>query len=104
VKRQIDNDLTHYCDPQGILPLRETIARDMGEKRGLKITPDRVVVFPGKPHGLCQGPTATRGQIIYPSGPDLQAFTRQRETDAATHLRRRRFSFTGPSSSPHRRA
>ena len=22
VKKQLDNDLTHYCDPQGILPLR----------------------------------------------------------------------------------
>ena len=27
IKRQIDLDLTHYCDPQGILPLREAIAR-----------------------------------------------------------------------------
>ena len=34
VKRQLDNDLTHYCDPQGILPLREAIAKDVGGKRG----------------------------------------------------------------------
>ena len=56
VKRQIDNDLTHYCDPQGILPLREAIAKDVGAKRGLHITPDRVVVFPGAkpPIGFCQ--------------------------------------------------
>jgi aspartate aminotransferase len=26
IKRQIDLDLTHYCDPQGILPLREASA------------------------------------------------------------------------------
>src|SRR6266536_2628619 len=26
IKRQIDRDLTHYCDPQGILPLRDAIA------------------------------------------------------------------------------
>ena len=47
VKRQIDNDMTHYNDPQGILPLREAIAHTMGASRNLRITPDRVVVFPG---------------------------------------------------------
>ena len=26
VKRQIDRDNTHYCDPQGILPLRQAVA------------------------------------------------------------------------------
>src|SRR5688572_33317925 len=40
VKRQIDNDLTHYNDPQGILPLREAIAETMGRDRGLRISPD----------------------------------------------------------------
>jgi len=70
VKRQIDNDLTHYCDPQGILPLRETIAREMGARRGLKLTPDRVVVFPGAkvPIGLSQQTYCDPGdEIIYPS-------------------------------------
>lgn len=70
VKRQIDADLTHYCDPQGILPLREAIAKDIGEKRGLKITPDRVVVFPGAkpPIGLCQQTYCNPGdEVIYPS-------------------------------------
>ena len=70
VKRQIDNDLTHYCDPQGILPLREAIAKDVSQKRGLAVTPAQVVVFPGAkpPIGLCQ-PTYTNpgDEIIYPS-------------------------------------
>jgi aspartate/methionine/tyrosine aminotransferase len=70
VKRQIDNDLTHYCDPQGILPLRESIAKYMGESRGLELTPDRVVVFPGAkpPIGFCQQTYCNPGdEIIYPS-------------------------------------
>ncbi len=70
VKRAIDEDLTHYCDPQGIIPLREAIAADVGEKRGLSITPDRVVVFPGAkpPIGLCQQTYCDPGdEIVYPS-------------------------------------
>ncbi len=70
VKRQIDNDLTHYCDPQGILPLRESIAKYMGDSRGLNLTPDRVVVFPGAkpPIGFCQQTYCNPGdEIIYPS-------------------------------------
>lgn len=70
VKRQIDNDLTHYCDPQGILPLRESIAKYMGDSRGLHLTPDRVVVFPGAkpPIGFCQQTYCNPGdEIIYPS-------------------------------------
>ena len=70
MKRQIDNDLTHYCDPQGILPLREAIAKYMGESRGLNLTPDRVVVFPGAkpPIGFCQQAYCNPGdEIIYPS-------------------------------------
>jgi aspartate aminotransferase len=56
VKRQIDLDNTHYCDPQGILPLRKAIAKHLSETRGIKATPERVVVFPGAkpPIGLCQ--------------------------------------------------
>jgi aspartate aminotransferase len=70
VKRQIDNGLTRYCDPQGILPLREAIAKYMGESRGLALTPDRVVVFPGAkpPIGFSQQAYCNRGdEIIYPS-------------------------------------
>ncbi|MFI5337712.1 MAG: pyridoxal phosphate-dependent aminotransferase, partial [Opitutales bacterium] len=70
VKRQIDLDLTHYCDPQGILPLREAIARTMSARRGIPITPDRVVVFPGgkPPIGLAQQTYCNPGdEVIYPS-------------------------------------
>jgi aspartate/methionine/tyrosine aminotransferase len=70
VKRQIDNDLTHYCDPQGILPLREAIARHMGASRGVSVTADRVVVFPGAkpPIGFCQQVYCNPGdEVIYPS-------------------------------------
>ena len=65
VKRQLDNDQTHYCDPQGILPLREAIARDVGAKRGLSITPDRVVVFAGgkPPIGFCHEAYVNPGEI-----------------------------------------
>ncbi len=70
VKKGIDDDLTHYCDPQGILPLREAVAKDMGERRGLKIAVERVVVFPGAkpPIGLCQQTYCNTGdEIVYPS-------------------------------------
>jgi aspartate/methionine/tyrosine aminotransferase len=81
VKRQIDNDLTHYCDPQGILPLREAIARDVGARRGLEITPDRVVVFAGgKPAiGFSQQAYCDPGdEVVYPSPgyPIYESFTR----------------------------
>jgi aspartate aminotransferase len=80
VKRALDEDLTHYSDPQGILPLREAIARDVGERRGLKITADRVVVFPGAkpPIGFCQQTYCNPGdEVIYPSPgfPIYESFT-----------------------------
>ncbi|MHC4427663.1 MAG: pyridoxal phosphate-dependent aminotransferase [Planctomycetota bacterium] len=70
VKRQLDEDNTHYCDPQGILPLREAIARDMGKRRGLEITPDRICVFCGgkPPIGFTQQTYVNPGdEVIYPS-------------------------------------
>ncbi len=81
VKRQIDGDNTHYTDPQGILPLREAIAHTMGEARGLAITPDRVVVFPGAkpPIGFAQQTYCNAGdEIIYPSPgfPIYESFVR----------------------------
>ncbi|UCH84880.1 MAG: hypothetical protein JSW50_04105, partial [Candidatus Latescibacterota bacterium] len=38
---------SHYTDPQGILPLRESIAKQVSQTRGLDVTPDRVVVTTG---------------------------------------------------------
>ncbi|HSP13985.1 MAG TPA: aminotransferase class I/II-fold pyridoxal phosphate-dependent enzyme [Thermoanaerobaculia bacterium] len=81
VKRQIDRDQTHYVDPQGIEPLRVAIAKSVGDRRGLKITPDRVVVFPGAkpPIGFAQEAYCDPGdQVIYPSPgfPIYESFTR----------------------------
>ncbi len=93
VKRQIDLDQTHYCDPQGILPLRAAIAKSVGGRRGLKITPDRVVVFPGAkpPIGFAQEVYCDAGdQVIYPSPgfPIYESFTRYVEAiPAPLHLR-----------------
>ncbi len=70
VKRQIDLDNTHYCDPQGILPLRKAIAKHLSETRGIQATPERVVVFPGAkpPIGFCQQTYCDPGdEVVYPS-------------------------------------
>jgi aspartate/methionine/tyrosine aminotransferase len=70
VKRQLDLDNTHYCDPQGLPSLRKAIAKRFSETRGIQATPDRVVVFPGAkpPIGLCQQTYCNpRDEIVYPS-------------------------------------
>jgi len=70
VKRQLDRDNTHYVDPQGILPLRKTIAAHFSQTRGIPATPDRVVVFPGAkpPIGFCQQTYCDPGdEVVYPS-------------------------------------
>lgn len=70
IKRQLDLDNTHYNDPAGILPLREAVAAQISKTRGIEMTPDRVVVFPGAkpPIGLCQQTYTNPGdEIIYPS-------------------------------------
>jgi len=68
--RQVARDNSHYCDPQGILPLRQAIARQVNETRGLEVTPAQVCVFPGgKPSiGFAQQIYCNPGdEIIYPS-------------------------------------
>ena len=80
VKRALDAGLTGYCDPQGILPLREAIADDVSAMRGIQVTPDRVVVFPGgkPPIGLAQQTYVDPGdEVIYPSPgfPIYESFT-----------------------------
>lgn len=81
VKRQINLDNTHYCDPQGIPSLRKAIAKHFSETRGIKATPERVVVFPGAkpPIGLCQQTYCDPGdEVVYPSPgfPIYESFTR----------------------------
>lgn len=107
VKRQLDLDNTHYVDPQGVLPLREAIAKQISETRKIKVTPDRVVVFPGAkpPIGFCQQTYCNPGdEIIYPS-PGFaiyESFTKY--VDAAPvplHLKEEKdFSFTGSDLEP----
>jgi aspartate/methionine/tyrosine aminotransferase len=80
VKRCLDLDMTHYVDPQGILPLREAVARHMTRTRGIEVTPDRVVVFPGAkpPIGFSQQTYCNPGdEVIYPSPgfPIYESFT-----------------------------
>jgi len=93
VKRQLDACNTHYSDPQGIFGLREAIAEQISATRGLEVSPDRVVVFPGvKPAiGLCQQAYVGSGdEIIYPSPgfPIYESFTRYvGATPRPLHLR-----------------
>lgn len=102
VKRQLDLDLTHYCDPQGILPLREAVAKHITATRGIKVTPDRVVVFPGAkpPIGLCQQTYCNPGdEVIYPSPgfPIYESFINYiGAAPIPLHLKEEKgFSFTG---------
>ena len=81
VKRHLDLGNTHYCDPKGILPLRKAIAKQMKEMRGLDVSPERVVVFPGgKPSiGFAQEAYCNAGdEVIYPSPgfPIYESFPR----------------------------
>ena len=102
VKRSIDADMTHYVDPQGILPLREAIAARVSATRGLTVTPDRVVVFPGAkpPIGFSQQTYCEAGdEVIYPSPgfPIYESFTGYLDArPVPLHLREEAgFSFTG---------
>lgn len=81
VKRQLDADNTHYSDPQGIPSLREAIAAHLSVTRGLDISPECIVVFPGaKPAiGFCQHAYTEPGdEVVYPSPgfPIYESFTR----------------------------
>ena len=81
VCRQVAIDNSHYCDPKGILPLRQAIARQVNTTRGLAVTPEHVCVFPGgKPSiGFTQQIYCNPGdEIIYPSPgfPIYESFIR----------------------------
>ena len=107
IKRQLDADNTHYNDPQGVIGLREAIARQLTETRGVDVTPDRVVVFPGAkpPIGLCQQSYTNPGdEVIYPSPgfPIYESFTGYvRAKPVPLHLDEAKgFSFTGDDLAP----
>lgn len=70
IKHQLNRNNTHYCDPKGLLSLRTAIAAQIFETRGLEVSPEQVVVFPGaKPAiGFSQEVYCNPGdEIIYPS-------------------------------------
>lgn len=108
VKRRIDEGQTHYVDPQGIEPLRIAIAKQMSERRGIRITPDRVVVFPGAkpPIGFAQQIYCDAGDhVVYPSPgfPIYESFTRFVDAmPMPLHLREENdFAFTGSDLESH---
>lgn len=81
IKVALDAGETHYCDPQGTLPLRTAIAEHAGRRRGFEIDPAQVVVFPGgKPAiGWSQQVYCEPGdEVIYPSPgfPIYESFIR----------------------------
>lgn len=107
IKRCIDAGMTHYVDPQGILPLREAVAAQMTRTRGIAVSADRVVVFPGgkPPIGLCQQTYCNPGdEVIYPSPgfPIYESFAAYLDaTPVPLHLRESAgFSFTGADLEP----
>jgi len=107
VKRQIDLDNTHYCDPQGIPSLRAAIARQIEETRGVRAEAERVVVFPGgkPPIGLCQQTYCGPGdEVVYPSPgfPIYESFIPYvGATPVPVHLRQENaFSLSGAELTP----
>jgi len=107
MKRCIDVGMTHYVDPQGIPALREAIAAQVSRTRGITVTPDRVVVFPGAkpPIGLCQQTYCNPGdEVIYPSPgfPIYESFTAYLDcTPVPLQLQEKTgFSFTGAELEP----
>lgn len=67
---QIEAGNSHYCDPAGILPLREAVCGHLKASHGLDVTPDRVVVTPGgkPPIGYSMLTYVDPGdEVIYPS-------------------------------------
>lgn len=93
VKRRLDEGATHYSDPQGLPALRRAVAEEVSATRGIEVTPDRVVVFPGAkpPIGFAQQVYCEGGdEVVYPSPgfPIYESFTRYvGATPVPLHLR-----------------
>jgi aspartate/methionine/tyrosine aminotransferase len=45
--KALDNGQTHYCNSQGIFPLRVEIAKELGRTRNISVNPGQIVVTPG---------------------------------------------------------
>lgn len=67
---QIDGGNSHYCDPAGLVSLRQAICRHVARTRGLEVDPARVVVTTGAkpPIGFTfQAYVEPGDEVIYPS-------------------------------------
>ena len=61
---------SHYCDPQGVIGLRQAICDHLQHTRGLQVTPDRIVVTTGGKPGIgftIQTYVNPGDEVIYPS-------------------------------------
>ncbi|MBU2510949.1 pyridoxal phosphate-dependent aminotransferase [bacterium] len=61
---------THYCPPAGIIPLREALANQISETRGVTIDPETIVVTPGAKPPICYSLLTyinPGDEVIYPS-------------------------------------
>ncbi|MDQ6736451.1 MAG: aminotransferase class I/II-fold pyridoxal phosphate-dependent enzyme [Gemmatimonadota bacterium] len=61
---------SHYCDPQGLIGLRQAICDHIERSRGLRVSPDRVVVTTGGKPGIgftIQAYANPGDEVIYPS-------------------------------------
>ena len=60
-KRALDDGATHYGPSAGLPELREAIAKHIGETRGVPVSPEQVVVTPGRQaHHVLHDPGADR--------------------------------------------
>jgi len=68
--KAINEGLTRYTPPNGMLSLREVIAEDAGKRRGLTLNPNQVVVGPGAKPNLffpVQALVEPGDEVIYPN-------------------------------------
>ena len=68
--QEINNGNSHYCDAQGLLPFRESIARHASGIRGVEFGADQVVVTTGgkPPIGYTMMAYVNAGdEVVYPS-------------------------------------
>ena len=84
ITRQLNNNNVHYCDPKGIIELRESIAKHTAEKQGVDVSPERVIVLPGAKSaiGFTQQIYCNPGdEVIYPSPgfPIYESFIKSRK-------------------------
>jgi aspartate aminotransferase len=45
--KAISTGSTHYCNSQGMLPMRVEVAKELKKTRGISVDPDRIIITPG---------------------------------------------------------